>query len=133
MKKVFIYIGLSVLIIILIFLLLSKDSKSDKNTKDGLRTNPSAEIIFFYGDGCPHCAVVEKYIKDNGVDQKIDFQTKEVYYNKANAEELGKKAEACGINTNEIGVPFLWDGSKCLIGDQDIVDFFKTKIKEDNV
>ena len=132
MKKVFIYLGLLILAIILIFLFL-KTGDNNKNTTNDFRTNPSAEIIFFYGDGCPHCAVVEKYIKDNSVDQKIDFQVKEVYYNKSNSEELGKKAEACGINTNEIGVPFLWDGSKCLIGDQDIVDFFKTKIKEDNV
>jgi len=132
MKKIFIYVGLLILAVIVIFL-LSKASNNKGSSENNFRTNPSAEIIFFYGDGCPHCAVVEKYIKDNGVDQKIGFQTKEVYYNKSNAEELSKKAQACGINPNEIGVPFLWDGSKCLIGDQDIIDFFKTKIKEDNV
>jgi len=88
----------------------------------------SDQIIFFYGDGCPHCAIVEEYIKENNINDKISFAQKEVYYNQNNAKELESKAKICGIPTNSIGVPFLWDGSKCIIGDQPIIDFFKSKI-----
>ncbi|MDD5749342.1 MAG: hypothetical protein PHO91_00960 [Patescibacteria group bacterium] len=84
-------------------------------------------IILFYGDGCPHCAIVEEYVNQNGVEAKVSFAKKEVYYNKHNADELVAKARACGMPTDSIGVPFLWDGSKCLVGDQDIIEFFKTK------
>lgn len=85
-------------------------------------------IILFYGEGCPHCAIVEEYVSQNGVEVKVPFAKKEVYYNKQNADDLVSKAKICGIPTDSIGVPFLWDGSKCLVGDQDIIEFFKQKI-----
>ena len=86
-----------------------------------------SEIILFFGDGCPHCAQVEKFVTDNNIESKISFTKKEVYYNQNNAKELESKAKACGMPTDSIGVPFLWDGSGCLVGDQDIIDFFKLK------
>lgn len=86
------------------------------------------KIIFFYGDGCPHCAIVEEYIEENRVNDKIAFSTKEVYYNRSNSKQLEEKAEICGMPTDSIGVPFLWDGEKCLVGDVDIIEFFKSKI-----
>ena len=89
-----------------------------------------SQTILFYGEGCPHCAIVDEFIKENKVDEKFSFERKEVYYNKKNSEELSEKAQKCGLPTASIGVPFLWDGSnsKCLIGDKDIIDFFKQKI-----
>ncbi|PIR67099.1 MAG: hypothetical protein COU51_00290 [Parcubacteria group bacterium CG10_big_fil_rev_8_21_14_0_10_36_14] len=90
--------------------------------------NQSADqIILFYGDGCPHCTIVEEYIKENSIGDKISFAQKEVCYNQNNAKKLGAKAKICGLPTDSIGVPFLWDGEKCLIGDQDIINFFKQK------
>ena len=86
------------------------------------------QIILFYGDGCPHCALVEKYVAENNVALKVPFVKKEVYYNNKNAEELAAKAKICGLPTDSIGVPFLWDGSKCLVGDQDIIKFFKERM-----
>lgn len=94
-------------------------------------TTPSSqeksEIILFYGDGCPHCAVVEDYIKENKIKDKISFEEKEVYYNQQNSKELSEKAEKCGMSTDSVGVPFLWDGEKCYIGDQEIISFFEQK------
>ena len=87
-------------------------------------------IILFYGDGCPHCALVEEYVSQNGIEAKVPFIKKEVYYNKQNASELAEQAKICGMPTDSIGVPFLWDGSKCLVGDQPIIDFFKDKANE---
>ena len=87
-------------------------------------------IILFFGDGCPHCAKVEKYLSKNNIKDKISFKEKEVYYNQDNAKELAEKAKICGLPTDSIGVPFLWNGTKCYIGDQDIINFFKQKINE---
>ena len=95
----------------------------------GKATNQTTEqIILFYGDGCPHCALVEQYVAANNVAAKVPFVKKEVYYNNKNAEELAAKAKTCGLPTDSIGVPFLWDGSKCLVGDQDIIEFFKERM-----
>jgi len=87
-------------------------------------------IILFYGDGCPHCALVEEYVNQNGIETKVPFVKKEVYYNKQNANELAEQAKICGMPIDSIGVPFLWDGSRCLVGDQPIIDFFKQKVNE---
>lgn len=85
------------------------------------------KIILFYGDGCPHCALVEKYIEENKISSKIEIEKKEIYKNKQNANELKQQAKICGISTSSIGVPLLWNGVKCFVGDQDIISFFKSK------
>jgi len=113
--------------IIGVFLLSSnKDAKPLVN-----EVEPSInQIIFFYGDGCPHCAIVEEYFQENNIKEKVSFTEKEVYNNQKNSQELLEKARICGIPTDSIGVPFLWDGAKCLVGDQDIIEFFDSKIKK---
>jgi glutaredoxin len=94
------------------------------------KNNPPAngQIILFYGDGCPHCINVDKFINDNKVEEKISFVRKEVFNNQKNAEEMAGKAKTCGLPTDTIGVPFLWTGSQCVLGDTDIINFFKEKI-----
>ena len=89
-----------------------------------------SNIVLFYGDGCPHCANVDEFIKENKVDEKVSFDKKEVYNNKDNAAELSEKAGKCGLAQGEVGVPFLWTGSECLVGDTDIINFFQQKINE---
>jgi glutaredoxin len=87
-------------------------------------------IVLFYGIGCPHCAKVEEFVKENGVKEKIVFDEKEVYFNKENAKQLIEIAKKCGFKENEIGVPFLWDGEgqRCIVGDEPIINFFKEKL-----
>lgn len=106
-----------IVIVIGIVLLLKKEKPSDSG------------MILFYKDECPFCKNVEEYIKENKVDEKIKFERKEVYYNKDNAGLLLEKAKICGLPEDEIGVPFFWDGSKCLVGDRDIINFFEQRIK----
>ena len=118
--------------VVLIFSFFALSQEKDKNqistnetvAKEGQSAD---QVILFYGDGCPHCAIVEEYIKENSIGDKISFAQKEVYYNQNNAKELEAKAKICGLPTDSIGVPFLWDGEDCLIGDQDIINFFKQK------
>lgn len=87
--------------------------------------------ILYYGNGCPHCAIVDKYISDNGVAAKISFSQKEVYGNKNNRDELISKAQGCGLDTAAIGIPLLWDNGKCYVGDEEIINYFKTAINEE--
>ena len=81
--------------------------------------------ILFYGNGCSHCENVDKFIKENNVEDKIKFTKLEVFNNKENANILVEKANACGLPTDKIGVPFLWDGNNCISGDVDIIKFFQ--------
>ena len=86
-----------------------------------------AGIVLFYGQGCPHCADVEKWIAQNNIDAKVKITRLEVWYNKANQGTLSLVAQKCGITGNSVGVPFLYDGNgKCYIGEVDVPNFLKT-------
>jgi hypothetical protein len=86
-----------------------------------------AGIVLFYGQGCPHCADVEKFISQNNIDSKLKITRLEVWYNKSNQMLLGQVALKCGITGDSVGVPFLYDGNgKCYIGETDVPSFLKT-------
>jgi hypothetical protein len=82
-------------------------------------------IILFYGEGCPHCKIVDDFISQNKIEDKVKFTRLEVFNNKDNANVLLQKATDCKIDQNNVGVPFLWDGKSCLVGDVEIINFFK--------
>lgn len=84
-------------------------------------------IILFYGEGCPHCKIVDDFITENKIEEKVSFSRMEVWSNKDNQQVLLKAAQICNLNTDSIGVPFLYDGKNCLVGDVDIINFFKNE------
>jgi len=116
-----------ILALSLVILIKDRNIGPDIDQSQNNGNEIKSEIIFFYGDSCPHCQIVEKFIDENKIKDKISFISKEVYNNKQNSNELVAKAKICGLPTDSIGVPFLWDGQKCLIGDQPIIDFFSAK------
>lgn len=80
------------------------------------------KVILFYGDTCPHCQNVEEYLVTNPT--KTKYRHLEVYQNKQNAILMANKAKSCGLNTKTVGVPFLFDGENCLVGDENIINWF---------
>lgn len=119
MKKTVLFLSLP-----LALLFFSGCGKSSNSTA----VDENSPIIFFYGQECPHCQLVEKFIEDNKVGDKVNFSQAEVYHNAASAEIMKKKADLCQIAPQGMGVPFLWAEGKCYIGDQDIIQFFKDKM-----
>ncbi|MEA5097099.1 MAG: DsbA family protein [Burkholderiaceae bacterium] len=111
------------------YLFLQKNNapRFQEGTSSTVEQQSARGIILFYGYGCPHCAVVERYLEQNQIGNRVRFERKEVYLHPNNAKELKTKARACGIPEDAIGVPFLWDGEKCLIGDQPITEFFRQR------
>jgi len=116
-----IFLGIFIVLGIGFYFSREKNSSQDQDLKG---------IILFYGIGCPHCAKVEEFIKENKIKEKIVFEEKEVYFNKDNVKKLVEIAKKCGFNEKEIGVPFLWDGEnqRCIVGDEPIINFFKEKL-----
>jgi glutaredoxin len=84
-----------------------------------------SDIIYYYGNDCPHCQNVTKFLDDNKIAEKVKFEKKEVGSNPKNALEMGKKAKECKIDPKNIGVPFVWARGKCLVGEPDVENFFK--------
>ncbi len=83
-------------------------------------------IILFYGQGCPHCKNVDDFVAANNIASKVKFSHLEVWYNKTNQVIISKVVKKCGITSDSVGVPLLYDGkSKCYEGDADVINFFK--------
>lgn len=130
----------------LIFLLVSAVSTSililEKIEKDKTITpesnqpqNNQSVLILFYGEGCPHCLVVERYIEENEVTEKIDLQMKEVWGNEENHSLMMEKVKVCRLDNKSVGVPFLWDSgnSKCLMGDRNVINYLQSKVNANSV
>jgi len=129
MNKISLTIFFIVIIAIIGFLFFQEKNKNQQLIEMILKAIEN-RIVFFYGDGCPHCAKVEEFFKENDVESKIQFDKKEIYDDKPNAQLLFLIAQRkCNLSGDKIGVPLLWDGSKCIIGDGDIINFFKQKIQ----
>jgi len=96
---------------------------------DGLpATDDPAAIVYYWGDGCPHCKVVSDFIEANNIADKVFFEKKEVWSNRANANEMGRRAKACNIEPEGMGVPFVYGGDgKCYVGEPEVINFFKSK------
>lgn len=96
-----------------------------------IQKSPTAKltgnIIFFYGRECPHCQDVEKFLSDNQIAGKVQYDSVEVWHNQANASLLLQKAKECGIAADQVGVPFVWNAGQCYIGTPQVEAFFQQK------
>ena len=103
--------------------------KERKITATG--TIKTADFVLYYGSTCPHCKIVEDYIQKNNLESKLSLAQKEVYQNQDNQKEMAQKAQICGLDLKNLGVPMLWDAknSKCYEGDQPIIDFLNQQTK----
>ncbi|OGZ72810.1 MAG: hypothetical protein A2908_00320 [Candidatus Staskawiczbacteria bacterium RIFCSPLOWO2_01_FULL_38_12b] len=92
------------------------------------KTPQVSGIILFEGNNCSYCDKVDDFIKSNAIESKVPFTRLEVFDNSFNANLLADKAQVCGLDSSHIGVPFLWDGTTCVVGYVDVITFFREKI-----
>lgn len=129
---------ITLLVVTLIAGLLSlvvivSNNKEKQVAEQKIEALKNAAPVFYYGNTCPHCEIVEEWFQANQVEEKMTIQKKEVYDDRANAAELTKVAVSCGLDANNIGVPFLYAQGKCLIGSPDIIGYFADKLNIDLV
>jgi len=124
MKKIAIAV-----VVVLVLVLTYKTLSTPPQTK-GV-SQEDAEMILFWGNGCPHCKIVDEYITSNKVDERVKISYKEVYYNKTNQNLLQETVKKCpSIDSSQgIGVPlaFIKSDRTCLYGDTPIIDWLKTR------
>lgn len=123
---------LNALIIIIIFFGFYKITSKKPASLDVVQNN--ADLILFFGDTCPHCKDVEKFISENKIDQKIKINQLEVYSNKENSTLFAKTVqEVCKdqLTPDGLPVPFLIDtkDKKCLVGTPPIEEYLTQKSK----
>lgn len=105
--------------------LVSKSSGGTPSSTPPPKDSTSYE--YFWGEGCPHCAVVDEFMKTWSGKDNIKIDKKEVWYNKANSFVFADRAAKCGLKKDELAVPMLvTPDNKCLTGDTPIIDHFKS-------
>ncbi|MEK7472572.1 MAG: hypothetical protein AAB625_00895 [Patescibacteria group bacterium] len=82
---------------------------------------------YYWGNGCPHCKIVDEFFSTWSGKDKINIKKFEVWSNTKNAELMAVRAKNCNIIRTEMGVPLLVkpDGT-CLTGDQPIIEHYKS-------
>lgn len=94
-------------------------------------TDSEADLVLYWGEGCPHCEKVKDFIKQNNLDEKVKIVQKEVYYNKQNQLSLENTVKMCPeIDSSQgVGVPlgFVTADQKCLYGDTPIIEWLRSK------
>lgn len=94
------------------------------------------DLIFYFGDGCPHCENVEDWISQNDLEGKLKINRKEVYYDQQNQTELYDTVKQfCPdliSSSGGIGVPTAFDpiNKNCIQGDTPIIEFLSSKMSE---
>lgn len=130
MIKKIISVILVIAILFGVFKLLSQKPASIGTIID----TSQSELILFYGSTCPHCKVVEEFIKTNKIDEKLKIDQLEVYENKDNAATMASVVQkVCPdqLSSNGLPVPFLVDikNNQCLVGDTHITDYLSSQVK----
>lgn len=110
----------------------SKSYKDNVAHITGTKVNKNkVSLYFFHGDGCPHCAQEEVWLKRIKKKYKndLDIYEFEVWYNEKNADYMEKVKKDLGVKQS--GVPFTVIGDDTFVGYSDIyADQMENKIKE---
>ena len=90
----------------------------------------SHQIIYFHGNGCPHCAVVDRWLEENDIWSQYSIDDREIYDNPANAQYFNEVMGNLGIPLQERGVPAMVFGEKIIGGDKPIIEGFEAAATE---
>ena len=96
--------------------------------EEGMKESLDQSVTtYFYGEECPHCKDVRKFLDENDVESKYSFVKREVWHDSANASLMREAANVCALQSKEIAVPFVFSEGKCLVGTPKVIEFFKQK------
>lgn len=122
-------VGFLIIAVLVIAILFFVAVNQKKNYYVCKTNEVSLEIILYYGTTCPHCKIVEQWMDENKVSQKINITQLEVFENQTNAQKLITLGNACKLPKDYIGaVPLLYANKKAYLGDKDIIEFLKNEI-----
>jgi hypothetical protein len=114
-KYKYLYLGALLVVIFLVVIVKINNASVQSNSNQGIEitgsTSPKADLYLFWGDGCPHCAKEEIFLKSIASKYPdLRMQKFEVWKHQDNATLM--MAVAKSLNTEIGGVPFT------IVGDQ---------------
>ena len=111
MKKT-IYLGLAIFFIVLGGVLFFENSRL---TGVQIHDGKEVHLIYFYGQGCPHCEGIRSFLIDlKSHYPSLEVDSYEIYFNKENRELFEKISTAFGTEIK--GVPTTFIGEKVIVG-----------------
>ena len=112
------------LVVMTLSLLTSFSSANEKN----------ATYLYFYGQGCGHCHTVEKYFEKTDIDEKVQLQKYEIWFDATGRQKLVDILPSIGLSLNDVGTPFLVmiNGAQkeYLMGSTPIIEYFSALANE---
>jgi len=119
-KYKYLYLGALLIVIFLVVIVKLNNAENSQSNRQGQEitgsTAPKVDLYLFWGDGCPHCAKEEIFLKS--IESKypdLRMQKFEVWNHRHNANLMLEVAKELGANAG--GVPFT------IIGDQYFAGF----------
>mgnify|MGYP006328692863 FL=1 len=140
-KERTIIIGLGCLIIAIVAVLLIFGTAASNKVNRTLQKQTPSEIKYdnkkinvylFWGDGCPHCEQLIKYLDSlpEKYDEYFDLYTFEVWYNQKNNDLMTALVEKLGKEVT--GIPCLIIGDQVFTGfDETMKEPIKKAIKDE--
>jgi thiol-disulfide isomerase/thioredoxin len=89
----------------------------------------SVVVYFFWGEGCPHCAVEKPFLEE--MEQKypqLEVKMYETWKNKENMEAFEQMAEAYGIQARGVPTTFIGDYDPIIGFSESMADDMESKI-----
>ncbi len=105
--------------------LISEDEDVRSEDKEAQK---NAHINIYSSLTCPHCKDVEQWIEEKQADEILVLNIKELSQNPEYNQELMQAADICGIDSNRIGIPFLYVQGECFVGKVEIIDYLQEEV-----
>lgn len=90
--------------------------------RDGEDAGIEDEVILYQSEGCEECMEIETFIEENDIE---GVSVKDAALDDA---DLAARAEICKIPASSLRTPFLWTGSDCLMGKDEIITHFEQEV-----
>ena len=119
MKKILKSLLVLLLVLVPVTFAQAKKTTTNKTTTVAAKAPNTVNMYVFYGDGCPHCAELEEYVKSNlkkdaRVKDFINVVYYETWYDETNQKLLSAVGQALNIEIK--GVPFVVIGTEYFSG-----------------
>jgi len=85
------------------------------------------ETVLFWGEGCPHCVNVDKFLSENpSLTDKLKIRKIEVFSDLKGQKIFMDKVNECQLPQS--GVPLLYASGKCFQGDTPVIEELKKSL-----
>lgn len=115
--------ALSVLLTVLFLIasLVAENTQFSPSEGTFASSKKNVDLVYFYGEGCPHCAKVEPFIRELEQKYEVIIEAYEIYSNRSNMKLMQGYFERYDLPMNRMGVPAVFTSNSYIVGDADIL------------